>query len=67
MKHILFRVDESSAERLKKIKSINGINYTEAIKRGLFLLDKELATNKNELGKAYQNALIKKKNDKKKK
>lgn len=54
-----FIKDEITEYRLNKLKDEYGLSYTEAIKRGLFLLEKELASGANEIGKAYQESLVK--------
>lgn len=66
MKTLLFNADKNSAERLEKLKKEFGLSYTEALKRGLFALEKELVENESaiELGKAYQESLMKKRGKK---
>ena len=56
-----FRFDALTIERLNKLKIEHGLSYTEAIKRGLFLIDQHLSSTDNEIGREYQKSLIKKK------
>lgn len=62
---INFRSTTESLAVLKQLKEEIGLSYAESIRRGLFLLQKEYTQNESAiaLGKAYQDALIKRKNE----